>query len=150
MRKHIQNATDTFIEIVAYYVVCLLAAAGLFALFEGRDFLDSLWWASTTATTVGYGDISPVTLPGRIVAFGLMHLVPFVIAPLLIVRLTSKIIEDQHEFSHEEQEQIKRDFTRLNSDMKALMLHLGLNETEPAIPSSQPDDGEEGQSGQPG
>lgn len=135
MKKHIQNATDTFIEIVAYYIVCLLAAAGLFALFEGKDFLDSLWWASTTATTVGYGDISPVTLPGRIVAFGLMHLVPFVIAPLLIVRLTSKIIEDQHEFSHEEQEALKNELTQLRIDMEAVTRHLGVNPSQQNLPS---------------
>lgn len=149
MTNHIQKATDTFVEIAFYYIICLLAAAGLFAIFEGKDFLDSLWWASTTATTVGYGDISPVTIPGRIVAFGLMHLVPFVIAPLLIVRLTSKIIEDQHEFSHEEQEALKNEVTRLRTNMKALMTHFGINETEQDTPPLQSVGGEQGPSGQP-
>jgi voltage-gated potassium channel len=33
---------------------------------------DALWWASTTVTTVGYGDLHPVTGPGRLVGVALM------------------------------------------------------------------------------
>ena len=33
---------------------------------------DALWWAMTTVTTVGYGDLKPVSAEGRIVAVALM------------------------------------------------------------------------------
>lgn len=36
------------------------------------NFGDALWWASTTVTTVGYGDHFPVTTEGRLVAVVLM------------------------------------------------------------------------------
>ena len=39
---------------------------------EINTFGDALWWAMTTVTTVGYGDLSPVTATGRMVAVALM------------------------------------------------------------------------------
>jgi voltage-gated potassium channel len=35
---------------------------------QAHSFFDALWWSTTTITTVGYGDIVPVTTAGRLVA----------------------------------------------------------------------------------
>ncbi|WP_338675483.1 potassium channel family protein [Streptomyces sp. SCSIO 30461] len=37
-----------------------------------RTFGDALWWACETLTTVGYGDVTPVTPLGRMIAVGMM------------------------------------------------------------------------------
>lgn len=37
-----------------------------------ESFLDAVWWSFSTTTTIGYGDIVPVTSFGKIVGIGLM------------------------------------------------------------------------------
>lgn len=35
-------------------------------------YMDALWWSFATATTTGYGDITPVTDAGKLLSIGLM------------------------------------------------------------------------------
>lgn len=37
-----------------------------------HSFLDALWWGFATATTTGYGDITPVTSQGKVLGILLM------------------------------------------------------------------------------
>jgi voltage-gated potassium channel Kch len=39
---------------------------------EVISLIDAFWWTSATVTTVGYGDVVPVTDIGRIMGIGLM------------------------------------------------------------------------------
>ena len=53
-------------------LLVLTGAAGLTYFEEDRPFHDALWWAIVTLTTVGFGDISPTSLGGRLIGVVLM------------------------------------------------------------------------------
>jgi voltage-gated potassium channel len=57
--------------------IVVLGAFGVYLVERGENKSinsvgDALWWAIVTATTVGYGDVSPVTSEGRVIAVMLM------------------------------------------------------------------------------
>ena len=58
-----------------------------------KNFSDGLWWALVTITTVGYGDITPMTSIGRLVASALMFLGLGLIASLTAV-ISVKFIQN--------------------------------------------------------
>lgn len=117
-RVKISRATDTFGELTVYYLAVIAVSALLFAYFEAKPLVDSFWWAFVTALTIGYGDLYPITVGGKIVAIMLMHIVPLIIIPLIVVRLLTTVIEDQNQFSHVEQEEMKQDIKEIKKALK--------------------------------
>jgi len=78
--------TNGFKYVLMICAIAILLSAVAMTYFENMSFPDALWWSFVTATTVGYGDLSPASGAGRIIACMLM-----IVGIGLIGSLTSTI-----------------------------------------------------------
>jgi len=70
----IYDERKTFISAIYIFLVALLISSSLIYYAENssqpddfRSIPNALWWSIVTLTTVGYGDVSPVSLIGKII-----------------------------------------------------------------------------------
>lgn len=68
------GTVNMFIYILIASIVILMTSALVIAPVEGFSYGEALWWGIETIATVGYGDISPQTPIGRVVATVLMFI----------------------------------------------------------------------------
>ena len=63
--------SQTFRAVVTFVVIIVIFAS-IFSNLEGLSFFDAVYWAITTSSTVGYGDYSPLTTHGKLLAMVVM------------------------------------------------------------------------------
>ncbi|AWH96886.1 ion transporter [Dietzia psychralcaliphila] len=85
---------------------------------------EALWWAVVTVTTVGYGDIAPVTPVGRVIATGLM-LAGIALLGVVTATLASWIVDRVSEQDEANQTATQAQVSRLTADIAALREDLG-------------------------
>ena len=107
--------TNGLIYILYVNIFIVLVGSSILSVVEEKSFSDSFWWALVTVTTVGYGDIVPVSLFGKWIAVLLM-LVGIGTIGMLTSALTNFFVKDNPD------EQIKLD--KLQDELSSQRLLL--------------------------
>jgi voltage-gated potassium channel len=94
------TSRHVFGRLIAATAALSILAAVLITLFDRKEFPTvwlGLWWAVQTVTTVGYGDITPQALSGRIMAsllmlvgIGFISLITATVAHTLMSRVSEE------------------------------------------------------------
>lgn len=107
-RLSLARAVTTVLAIA----IILVGVAGILARIVEPETFDSVglayWWAVTTVTTVGYGDVVPESVGGRIVASGLM-LTGLALIPTLTSVIVSTLIAKHRSAEQERIIQLEQD-----------------------------------------
>ena len=85
-----------------------------------KTFWDGVWWAVVTVTTVGYGDVYPTSVGGRIVAIVLM-LTGIGFLAVLTATVSSRFVKQERS---EETTAITDALARIEADVAALKARL--------------------------
>jgi voltage-gated potassium channel len=123
------------------YLLLILVCSALYRVFEKDASVgDALWWAVVTASTVGYGDISPQTWQGRLMAAVLISVMVLIVVPLITAHFASKLIVDHDAFQHDEQEELKENLRHVRRLLEEMAARDGATAADSAGPPSAPAD----------
>ena len=128
--------------LILSYAILIVVCGVLYHFFEKTDSMgDAIWWAVVTASTVGYGDISPESWQARVIAALLISIMVLLVIPLITAHFASKLIVDTDAFRHEEQEELKQNLRRVRLILEALAEREGVtlpdSANRPAAPSDR-------------
>ncbi len=127
---HLANSPRTLMAPTSLIVIC----GTLYSHFERASVGDSIWWAVVTASTVGYGDISPESWQARAMAALLISIMVLLVIPLITAHFASKLIVDADAFRHEEQEEIKNNLRAVRALLEAQISRPGSADPSPGPP----------------
>ena len=114
--------------LVSALVVIILAAAMIVAVERDdpaasiTSFGDGLWWAMTTVTTIGYGDLVPRTAAGRGIAVALM-LLGIAAFGLITANLAALFVEEQDD-------DVRAELREVNERLRRIEAALGQGREE--------------------
>lgn len=127
--------------LILSYLILIATCSVLYHFFEEDvTYGDAVWWAVVTASTVGYGDISPKTAEGRLMAALLISIMVLIVVPLITAHFASKLIVDHDAFRHEEQEELKDNLRHVRQLLEELAAREGITAADSAAPPSAPAD----------
>src|SRR5262245_4860279 len=123
----VRNAASVIVIATAAVVV---GAGVLISLIDGQEYPNvglGMWFALQTVTTVGYGDITPTNVAGKLVAAAIMlqgtafiAIVTAVITSAFVARATREHHEERAQEGVDDRELIEQRFDALEEKLDAL------------------------------
>jgi voltage-gated potassium channel len=96
------------------------AAQSAFSAGEFASLWDGIWWAVVTVTTVGYGDLYPTTVQGRLIGMALMFTgIGFL--SLLTAAIASRFVKQERT---EERDEVMEALHRIEADLAELKARM--------------------------
>ena len=120
-RRLTSTSAFRFVAIATVFLV-FIAGAVQATVDEGdfNSFWDGMWWAVVTVTTVGYGDLYPSSVPGRLVAMALMFVgIGFI--SVLTATIASLFVKNERATEHTE---LADSLARIEADLAELKTRL--------------------------
>ena len=106
-------------RVIALATVVVVAVSGaLMRLVDGREYPNvfrGMWWAIQTVTTVGYGDVTPTHLSGRLVAAVVM-IGGIALLAIVTAAVTSTFVERGMRARQESIEQMEAEYQHRADD----------------------------------
>lgn len=115
--------TNGFMYLLYASIAILITISAIYSTVEGISLGNAFWWAITTATTVGYGDIAPHTALGKVLAVILM-LVGVGFVGMLTSTLTAYFTNKTADKDTLTDQEILVEFAKLHQENKALREQL--------------------------
>ena len=94
-----------------------------------HSFGDAIWWACVTITSVGYGDVTPVTVEGRFIAVGVM-IAGIALIGSVTATLASFFIDRVADSTKEEGDETLAAVAQLSAEIAALRAELRSREAD--------------------
>jgi voltage-gated potassium channel len=124
--------SGAILRVVALITVFIVVVAGAAqATVNANEFesvWDGIWWAVVTVTTVGYGDLYPVTVQGRLIAMIVMLLGIGFLSVLTATVATQFIKTDT------ESDELMETLRRIEADVAEVKAQLATAQTAPDAP----------------
>ncbi|WP_319381663.1 ion channel [Thiomicrorhabdus sp.] len=122
--------SNRFGQTLIGFALLIIGAGSIFAYLEDRSFVDGIWYAIVTITTVGYGDVVPQSEHGRIfgavlILFGVLFfsLVTANISAFLIGSDQRRLEKDILEYMKQTENRLAKQSLQNEKYVERLMTH---------------------------